>query len=72
MSTKQKWAVLLIKDNQITINSCLDKGEKGTNLAQEFGISKQQNSDIQKNEDKILKLTDSIETSEAVQWWAVG
>ena len=57
----------MIKDNQITINSRLDKGEKGTNLAQEFGISKQQNSDIQKKKDKILKLTDSIETSETVQ-----
>jgi len=38
MSTKRKRAVLSIKDKQIII-SCLDKGEKGTNLAQEFGIS---------------------------------
>ena len=41
MSTKRKRAVLSIKDKQIII-SRLDKGEKGTNLAQEFGISKQQ------------------------------
>ena len=41
MSTKQKRAVLSIKDKQIII-SRLDKGEKGTDLAQEFGISKQQ------------------------------
>ena len=62
MSTKWKGAVLSIKDKQIII-SRLDKGEKGTNLAQEFGISKQQISDIQKNKDKILKFTDPIKTS---------
>ena len=44
----------------------MDKGEKGTNLAQEFGISKQQISDMRKNKDKILKFTDSIETSEGL------
>ena len=65
MSTKRKRAVLSIKDKQIII-SRLDKGEKGTNLAQEFGISKQQISDIRKNKDKILKFTDSIETSEGL------
>ena len=66
MSTKRKRAVLSIKDKQIII-SRLDKGEKGTNLAQEFGISKQQISDIRKNKDKILKFTDSIETSEGLK-----
>ena len=49
MSTKRKQAILSTKDKQINI-SRLDKGEKGTNLAQEFGISKQQISDIQKNQ----------------------
>ena len=66
MSTKRKRAFLSIKDKQIII-SRLDKGEKGTNLAQEFGISKQQISDIRKNKDKILKFTDSIETSEGLK-----
>ena len=42
----------------------MDKGEKGTNLSQEFGFSKQQISDIWKNNDKILKFTDSSKTSE--------
>ena len=65
MSTKRKRAVLSIKDNQIII-SPLDKGEKGTNLAQEFGISKQQISDIRKNKDKVLKFSDSIETSKGL------
>ena len=65
LSTKQKRAVLSIKDKQIII-SRLDKGEKGTNLAQEFGISKQQISDIRKNKDKILKF-DSIKTSEGLK-----
>jgi len=66
MSTKRKQAILSIKDKQIII-SHMDKGEKGTNLAWEFGISKQQISDIQKNKDKILKFTDSIETSEGLK-----
>ena len=67
MSTKQKRAVLSIKDKQILIISRLDKGEKGTNLAPEFGVSKQQISDIRKNKDKILKFTGSIETSEGLK-----
>ena len=66
MSTKRKRSVLSIKDKQIII-SCLDKGEKGTNLALEFGISKQQISDIRKNKDKNLKFTDNIETSEGLK-----
>ena len=60
MSTKQK-QVLSIKEKQIII-SHWDKKEKGTNLAQEFGISKQQISDIRKNRDKILKRSQT-ETS---------
>ena len=66
MSTKRKRSVLSVKDKQIII-SRLDKGEKGTNLALEFGISKQQISDIRKNKDKILKFTDNIETSEGLK-----
>ena len=66
MSTKQKRAILLIKDKQIII-SCLDKGEKGTNLAQEYSISKQQISDIRKDKYKNLKSTDSIDTSEGLK-----
>ena len=66
MSTKRKQAVLSIKDKQIIISG-LDKEEKGTNLAQECGIKKQQISDIRKNKDKILKFTDSIETSEGLK-----
>ena len=44
MSTQRKQSVLLIKDKQ-TIISHLKKGKKGTNLALEFNISKQQISD---------------------------
>ena len=40
MSTKQSRSVLSIKDKQIII-SRFDKGQKGTNLTLEFGISKQ-------------------------------
>jgi len=65
--TKWKRAVPSIKDKQILIISGLDKGEKGINLAQEFGISKQQIFDILwKNKDKILKFTVSIETSKGL------
>ena len=59
MSTKRKRAILSFKDKHI-IFLRLDKGDKGTNLVQEFGISKQQISDIRKNKDKILKCTNSI------------
>ena len=45
----------------------MDKGEKGTNLAQEIGISKQQISDIWMNKDKILKFSDSIEKSKGLK-----
>ena len=43
MSTEQNRSVLSIKDKQIVI-SCLDKRPKVTNLAFEFGINKQQDS----------------------------
>jgi len=66
MSTKRKRAVLLTKEKQIII-SRLDEGEKGANLAQVFGISKQQITDIRKNKDKMLKFADSIETSEGLK-----
>ena len=65
MSTRRK-QVLSIKEKQIII-SHWDKKQKGTNLAQEYGISKQQISDIRKNKDKILKSTDSIDTSEGLK-----
>ena len=65
MSTQRKQSVLLIKDN--TIISRLEKGKKGTNLALEFKIGKQQISDIRKNKEKILKFTDSVETRERLK-----
>ena len=65
MSTQQKQSVLSMKDKR-TMISHLDKGEKGANLAIKFKISKQQISDIHKNKEKTLKLTDSIEMSEGL------
>ena len=50
------------KGNQ-TIISHLEISEKGTNLALKFKISKQQISDIRKNKEKIMKFTNSVETS---------
>ena len=66
MSTQRKQSVLLIKDKQ-TIISNLEKGKKGTNLALEFNISKQQIWDICKNKEKILKFTDSVEMSKGLE-----
>ena len=66
MSMKQQQSNLLIKDKQMII-SCLEKGEKGSNLALELKISKQPISDICKNKEKVLKFTDSVETSEGLK-----
>ena len=66
MSTQQKQSILLIKDKQ-TIISCLEKGEKGTNLALEFKIGKQHIKDVHKNKGEILKFTNSIETNEGLK-----
>ena len=66
MSMKRQQSNLLIKDKQMII-SCLEKGEKGTNLALELKISKQPTSDIRKNKEKVLKFTDSVETSEGLK-----
>ena len=66
MSTQQKQSVLSIKDKQ-TMISHLDKSEKGANLAIKFKISKQQISDIRKNKEKTLELTDSIEMSKGLK-----
>ena len=62
MSMQWKQSVISIKDKQ-TIISHLEKSEKETNLALKFKISKQQISDIRKNKEKILKFTNSVETS---------
>ena len=63
---KRQQSNLLIKDKQMII-SCLEKREKGTNLALELKISKQLISDIHKNKEKVLKFTDSIETREGLK-----
>ena len=55
-----------IKDNQSIIVR-LEKGEKGTNLSEEYGVSKQQISDIHKNKETSMKFADILETSERVR-----
>ena len=65
MSTQWKRSILLLKDKQM-IKSRLEKGEKGTNSAFKFEISKQQISDISKNKEEILKFIDTLEMSEGV------
>jgi len=66
MSTQRKQSILLIKDKQ-TIISRLEKGEKGTNLALKFKISKQDIKDVRKSKGEILKFTNSIETNEGLK-----
>ena len=55
-----------IKDKQSIIVR-LEKGEKGTNLSAECGVSKQQISDIRKNTETIVKFADILETSEGLK-----
>ena len=57
MSLKHKRSVF-------SIIGRLEKGEKGTNLLAEYGISKQQISDILKNKETSMKFADILETSE--------
>ena len=64
-SLKRKRSILLIKDKQSIIVR-LEKGEKGTNLSAEYGVSEQQISDIHKNKEKIMKFADILETSEGL------
>ena len=45
----------------------LEKGGKGTNLSAEYGVSKQQISDIHKNKETSMKFADILETSERVK-----
>ena len=66
MSLKRKRSVLSIEDKQSIILQ-LEKGEKGTNLSAEYGVSKQQISDIRKNKEKIMKFADNLETSEGLK-----
>ena len=47
----------LMKDKQSIIGQ-LEKGEKGVNLSAEYGISKQQISDIRRNKETSVKFAD--------------
>ena len=65
-----KQSTVSIKDKQ-TIISHFEKSEKGTNLALKFKISKQQISYKCRNKEKILKFTDSVETSVGLKIWVL-
>ena len=57
-----------IKDKQpIIIIVRLEKGEKGTNLSAEYGVSKQQISAIHKNKETIMKFADILEASKGLK-----
>ena len=58
-----KRSVLSIKDKQ----SIILRLEKGTNLSAEYGVSKQQISDIRKNKEKIMKFADNLKTSDGLK-----
>ena len=45
----------------------LEKGEKGTNLSAEYGVSKLQISDIHNNKKTIMKFAGILETSEGLK-----
>ena len=61
-----KQSAFSIKDKQSIIVR-LEKGEKGTNLSAEYGISKQQISDIHKNKEMSMKFANILETSEGLK-----
>ena len=59
MSLKRKRSVFSMKDKESIIGR-LEKGEKGTNLLAECGVSKQQQiSDICKNKETSMKFPTS-------------
>ena len=66
MWTKRKCSILTIQDKQSIILG-LEKGEKGTSLSSEYGVSKQQISDIHKNKDKIMKFADNLESDHGLK-----
>ena len=66
MSLTRKQSIFSIKDKQSIIVR-LEKGEKGTNLSAEYGVSKQQISDIRKNKEMSMKFADILETTERVK-----
>ena len=66
MSLKCKRSVYLIKDVQSIIVQ-LEKGEKGTNLSAEYGVSKQQISRIHKKKETIMKFVNILETSQGLK-----
>ena len=59
MSLKSKRSVFSMKDKESIIGR-LEKGEKGTNLLAECGVSKQQISDIRKNKETSMKFADIL------------
>ena len=66
MSLKSKRSVFSMKDKESIIGQ-LEKGEKGTNLLAECGVSKQQISDIRKNKETSTKFANFLETSEGLK-----
>lgn len=66
MSTKRKQSVLFIQD-KLSIILQLEKGEKLMTISSEYGISKQQISDISRNKDKIMKFADNLESNHALK-----
>lgn len=66
MLTKRKQSVLFIQD-KLSIILQLEKGEKLMTISSEYGISKQQISDICKNKDKIMKFANNLESNHALK-----
>ena len=61
VSLKRNGSVLSMKNKQSTILR-LEKGEKGTNLSAEYGVSKQQISNIGRNKENIMKYADNLKS----------
>ena len=66
MSLKRKLSIFSMKDKQSIIGR-LEKGEEGTNLSAEYGVSKEQISVIRKNKETSMKFANILETSEGLK-----
>ena len=65
-SAKRKRTVLPVKGKQAIIRR-LEKGEKAADLVSEYGVSRQQISDIRKSREKIMKFVDNMESDKGLK-----
>ena len=68
LSLKYKRSIFLIKDKQSIIVRLEKEKKEPICQLNNYGVSKQQISDIGKNKETSMKFADILETSERVKW----